>query len=158
MYKRILLAYDGSDTAKLALEQAVRLAKDQQAQLRIATVVELMRYSLMTAGGYPFEPAQLWDALLEGGRKELEEAQANARSAGVEAETVLLEDKEPSQRVAGILVKEAQRWDADLIVLGTHGRRGFDRLFLGSVAETLMRMATTPVLLVRTKSGGMNAV
>jgi nucleotide-binding universal stress UspA family protein len=59
--------------------------------------------------------------------------------------------------VATILGKEAQRWDADLVVLGTHGRRGFDRIFLGSVAETLVRMAPMPVLLVRAKPKSMTA-
>ena len=64
----------------------------------------------------------------------------------------MLEGNDPSQRVASMVVKDSQQWDADLIVLGTHGRRGFDRIFLGSVAETLVRMAPAPVLLVRAKS------
>jgi nucleotide-binding universal stress UspA family protein len=76
---------------------------------------------------------------------------ATSYSAAVEAETVMLEGNDPSQRVASMVVKDAQHWDADLIVLGTHGRRGLDRIFLGSVAETLVRMAPTPVLLVRAK-------
>jgi nucleotide-binding universal stress UspA family protein len=152
MYQRIVVATDGSDTSNIAVDHAVQLAKDQRARLRIVHVVESIGYAVSMAGAYPFDPTPLWEALREGGRQALSTAEAKARSAGVEIETVLLEDKEPPERVASILAKDAQKWDADLIVLGTHGRRGVDRLFLGSVAETLVRMASTPVLLVRAKT------
>jgi nucleotide-binding universal stress UspA family protein len=152
MYQRIVVATDGSDTSNIAVEHAVQLAKDQRARLRIVHVIESIGYAVSMAGAYPFDPTPLWEALREGGRQALSTAEAKARSAGVEIETALLEDKEPPERVASILAKDAQKWDADLIVLGTHGRRGVDRLFLGSVAETLVRMASTPVLLVRAKT------
>jgi len=152
MYQRIVVATDGSDTSNIAVEHAVQLAKDQRARLRIVHVVESIGYAVSMAGAYPFDPTPLWEALREDGRQALSTAEAKARSAGVETETALLEDKEPPERVASILAKDAQKWDADLIVLGTHGRRGVDRLFLGSVAETLVRMASTPVLLVRAKT------
>ena len=149
MYSRILIAIDGSDTAYLALDHAVHLATDQRARLRIVHVVELFRYAASIADGYAFDPTLLWDTLREEGKQALSVAEARARSAGVVTETAMLEGDDPSQRVATSVAKDAQRWDADLIVLGTHGRRGFDRLFLGSVAEALVRIATTPVLLVR---------
>ena len=152
MYPRILVAIDGSDTSNLALEQAVQLAKDQRARLRIVHVVESARYAVSMADGYPFDPTPLWEALRGDGRQALLTAESKARGAGVEAETVMLEGNDPSQRVASMVVKDAQQWDADLIVLGTHGRRGLDRIFLGSVAETLVRMAPAPVLLVRAKT------
>ena len=153
MYARILVAIDGSDASYLALDHAVQLATDQRAKLRIVHVVELFRYAASIADGYAFDPTLLWEALREEGKHALSVAEARARSAGVVAETVMLEGDDPSQRVATSVVKDAQRWDADLIVLGTHGRRGVDRLFLGSVAETLVRIANTPVLLVRKKTG-----
>lgn len=152
MYKRIVVATDGSDTSSIAVEHAVQLAKDQRARLRFVHVVESIGYAVSLAGAYPFDPTPLWEALREDGRKALATAEAKARSAGVDAETALLEDQEPPERVAAILAKDAQKWDADLIVLGTHGRRGFDRLLLGSVAQALIRMAPTPVLLVRAKT------
>lgn len=157
MYQRILAAVDGSDTSDLAVDHAVQLAKDQRARLRIVHVVESLRYTASMAGGYPFDPTPMWEALRESGHQALKKAQATAREAGVETETMLLEDQGLSERVATILLKEAQRWDADLVVLGTHGRRGFDRIFLGSVAETLVRMAPMPVLLVRAKPKSMTA-
>ena len=151
MYPRILVAIDGSATSNLALEQAVQLAKDQRARLRIVHVVDLFRYSAPIADGYAFDPTLLWETLREEGRQALSDAEAKARSAGVVAEAAILEGNDASQRVASLVVRDAQQWDADLIVLGTHGRRGVDRLFFGSVAETLVRIAPTPVLLVREK-------
>jgi nucleotide-binding universal stress UspA family protein len=151
MYQRILVAIDGSETAQLALNHAVQLAKDQRARLRIAHVVEVLglTYTASMAGGYPFDATTVLESLRESASKLLQEAEAKARSADIEVETVLLEDDDPTARVASAISKEADRWEADLIVLGTHGRRGFDRLLLGSVAETLVRTATLPLLLVR---------
>lgn len=150
MYRRILVAIDGSDISSLALDQAVQLAADQRARLRIVHVVDLYQYATPVADGYAFDPTLLWEASREEGRQALLVAEAKARSAAVDVETAMLEG-DATQRVASLVVKDAQHWDADLIVLGTHGRRGFDRIFLGSVAETLVRMAPTPVLLVRAK-------
>ena len=146
MYRRILVLLPiGSETSSIAIEHAEQLAKDQRARLRIVHVVESIGHCRWIAGSaaYPFDPTPLWEAMREDGRKALSMAEAKAVSAGVGTETALLEDKEPPERVASILARDAQRWDADLIVIGTHGRRGIDRLLVGSVAETLARMAPT---------------
>ena len=82
-------------------------------------------------------------------QRTLREAAALARKAGVNAETGLLEVQQMNDRIADELAREARKWPADLIVVGTHGRRGLSHLFLGSVAETIMRVAPRPVLLVR---------
>lgn len=68
----------------------------------------------------------------------------------MQVETALLETG--GERIASVIYREAQRWQADLIVIGTHGRSGFSRLFLGSVAEGVVRMAMVPVLLVPDES------
>ena len=149
MYQRILVAIDGSDSSFIALDHAVQLAMDQQARLQIVHVVELFRYPVSIAGGYAFDPTPLWNALRDEGRRALSVAEAKARTAGIKAETAMLEVDDPSQRVATVIVNDAQHWDANLIVLGTHGRRGFDRILIGSVAEAMIRVAHTPVLLVR---------
>jgi nucleotide-binding universal stress UspA family protein len=85
----------------------------------------------------------------ESSNKLLAEARSEAEKAGVRAETQLLELDERSQRISDRIANEAAAWPADLIVLGTHGRRGMDRLVLGSVAEGVARTATAPVMLVR---------
>ena len=152
MYQRILVAIDGSDISYLALDHAVQLAEHQKAQLRIVHVVELLGYAGSMADGAAFDPSQLWEALRDQGRQALSVAEARAHSAGVEAETVMLEGDDVSQRVAATVAEDAKQWAANLIVLGTHGRRGFHRILLGSVAETLVRMAPAPVLLVPAQS------
>lgn len=149
MYKRIVVAVDGSETSRLALDHALQLAKDQRARVRIVNALESIHYLVSLSGGYPFDASELIESLRQEGKRVLETSLQTARAAGVEAESVLIEGKEPMDRAATIVAQEAKNWDADLIVLGTHGRRGFDRLVLGSVAEALVRIASTPVLLVR---------
>jgi nucleotide-binding universal stress UspA family protein len=151
MYRRILVAVDGSETSTLALEHALQLGKDQRAHVRIVHALESLQYLVALAGGYVFDIGELLDSLRREGERVLAESADRARAAGVEAEAALIEGKEPMDRTAQIVVEDARRWDADLIVLGTHGRRGFDRLFLGSVAEHVLRAASVPVLLVRAR-------
>jgi nucleotide-binding universal stress UspA family protein len=146
MYQRILAAVDGSSTSDRALQEAIRLAKDQQAALHIVNVIDLVPL--------------IWDvefmdsdaiqrALRQVGRTVIDRARETAKSAGVEAEALLAEIGTPGQRVAGRIVEAATAWPADLLVIGTHGRRGLDHLLLGSIAEGVMRLAPMPVLLVR---------
>lgn len=150
MYRRILVAIDGSDTAQLALDHALQFAREQQAQVRIVHALESVHFLVSMAGGYPFDAGALIDSMRQDGKRVLEDARVQAHKAGVEAETALVEGEMPD-RIATIVAQDALRWNADLIVIGTHGRRGFDRVVLGSVAETLVRIAHTPVLLVRAK-------
>ncbi|VTU18057.1 Universal stress protein/MSMEI_3859 [Variovorax sp. SRS16] len=77
----------------------------------------------------------------------LAEAKAKALEAGIQADAVLREVMQG--RVADIIVDEAQTAACDLIVMGTHGRRGFSRLALGSDADRVVRSSRVPVLLVR---------
>ncbi|HEU0200075.1 MAG TPA: universal stress protein [Burkholderiaceae bacterium] len=100
MYQRILVAIDSSETAQLALNHAVQLAKDQRARLRIAHVVEVLglTYTASMAGGYPFDSTTLLESLREAAWKLLQEAEAKARSAEVEVEAVLLENEDPGTR------------------------------------------------------------
>lgn len=76
---------------------------------------------------------------------------AVARKQSLQAEARLLEVSLVGDRVADVMARFAKRWKADLIVIGTHGRRGISHLFPGSVAESVLRSAPTPVLLVRGK-------
>ena len=83
----------------------------------------------------------------EGGEKVLKTAKARVEASGVPVETALFDSF--AGRVCDLVVAEAPNWHADLIVLGTHGRRGVGRVFMGSDAEQIVRLAPTPVLLVR---------
>jgi nucleotide-binding universal stress UspA family protein len=82
------------------------------------------------------------------GEKILAAARETAQKAGLESESALMETETPTQHVAETIAKEASRWPADLVVLGTHGRRGFERMLLGSVAEGMARRSPVPVLLI----------
>lgn len=146
MYKHILVAVDGSPISKRALKEAIKLAQTLQAELRIVHVIDEFAFSWDT------EFAQMEATLVyihEAGKRILEAATKEARDMNIKVESKLLEIETPDMRVGELIAQEAANVNADLIVLGTHGRRGFSRLLLGSVAETVVRVAIPPVLLVR---------
>ena len=145
VYKRILVPVDGSSTSKAGLNEALRLAKDQKAKLKLIHIVdELMIFSSSEAG-LNIEP--IIESMKRGGKRILERAAKMAAARGVRPETELWENA--TGRVAEVLIGRAKRWRADLIVMGTHGRRGVNRLVLGSDAELVVRNSPVPVLLVR---------
>jgi len=146
MYSRILVAVDESPHAGHALTHAAGLAKRLSAALRIVHVADM--------GWLPLGPELAIDieavakARRAAGEKILAAAREAARATEVEAETRLLETATPTQRIAAAIADEAARWPADVVVLGTHGRHGVERLLLGSVAEGLARLSAVPVLLI----------
>lgn len=146
MFKRILVAVDGSDTAELALLQAIKLAKDSQAHLRLVYVIDVMNLNMGT--DFPY-PSEISDALTRNAQALLDKAGSVAREAGMSVETALLCIDRLGQHIPEMIAADAEAWPADLIVIGTHGRRGLSHLFLGSVAEGVSRVATKPVLLIR---------
>lgn len=146
MYQRILVPIDGSTTAEQGLSEALRLAKLTGGQLRLLHVVEEVIFATGFEG-YAAYAGDLITALVDSGKQLLAQAKARADAAGVKADTVLTEGLAPS--AAERVIEQAKSWHADLIVLGTHGRRGARRLLLGSDAEQIVRMSPVPVLLVR---------
>jgi len=147
MYKHILVAVDGSDTSNLALQEAIKLAKEQQAALRLIHVVdETPAYMLVET---PYLVADYQKAMRDAGQKVLATCAATVSQAGVEVDTKFALLEVLAQRICDAINEEAKRWPADLIVIGTHGRHGFNHLLLGSVAEGVIRLATKPVLVIR---------
>jgi nucleotide-binding universal stress UspA family protein len=157
MYQRILVAIDESATAELALREAALLAKEHNATLRLAHVIDdtVAYTAVLTPPGVVQRQADVDRVettvqLLRGfGENVLSRGATAARALGANAETTLLSVAESGGRVYDSIEGEAARWPADLVVIGTHGRRGFRRLLIGSVAEGLIRITTKPVLLVR---------
>ena len=146
MYQRILVPVDGSPTSNRGLAEAIALAKLTGGYLRLIHVVDNL--SITTAmDGYTAYSAEVFESLRAGGAEIIEAARATVAAAGVNIETVLHDNFEGS--VHELVIAEADSWKADLIVLGTHGRRGIGRMLLGSSAEYILRIATVPVLLVR---------
>lgn len=148
MFKRILVAVDGSGTAEQALQEAIKLAKELQAQLRIVHAVDIVNINLGME--FPNSP-EILDAMTKSGQKILRKAEAVTREAGIPVETRLIEIDTLGHSIPEMIAADAEAWPADLIVLCTHGRRGLSHLFLGSVAEGVVRVATKPVLLIRGK-------
>jgi nucleotide-binding universal stress UspA family protein len=89
--------------------------------------------------------------MAKSGRDILEKAAAAVAEAGLETDTKLIEINTPGRRIPEVIAEEADAWPADLIVVGTHGRRGLSHVFLGSVAEGIVRVSAKPVLLIRGK-------
>jgi nucleotide-binding universal stress UspA family protein len=145
MYQRILVPVDGSHTSTLGLQEAIRIAVDQRATLRLVHVVDELVVA-QNFDGY-FNTGDLLDALRDAGKKALHNALALTRKHGLKAESSLFESL--GGRISETIVKEAKKWRADLIVIGTHGRRGVTRMVLGSDAEAILRVTPVPVLLVR---------
>ena len=148
MYKRILVAIDGSESGDRALKEALSLAGVHRAMLRLVHVVDMVPPYFSGDTNF-IDVVAVEEALAQSGRQILQKAHALATTAGIPAETALLKTGVPERRIADVVVAEAKRWPADLIVVGTHGRRGLSHLFLGSVAEGIVRISTVPVLLIR---------
>jgi len=147
VYRRILVPIDGSDTASRGLAEAIELAKGQKAALRLLHVVDqaaLVQYPEATLYG-----ADLPRALEKRGQEILAEAEAVVRKHGLKVDTVF---HRRLGRAADVIIQQAKKWPADIIVLGTHGRRGVNRLVMGSDAELVVRATPVPVLLIRSKT------
>ncbi|WP_168793967.1 universal stress protein [Paraburkholderia aromaticivorans] len=145
MYKRILVAIDGSETSEHAFDSALQLARDNGAQLQPLYVVDnpLMAYD---ASGY--DPTILRDACIEEGQRLMADALARMKHENVAGTPRIVDVAPIGEDISERIRISANEFNADLLVLGTHGRRGFKRLFLGSVAERVVRSASLPVLLV----------
>ena len=145
MYKKILVPLDGSETSKRGLEAAIAMAVAFKATLRLVHVTSDFPVMLEMAGTMDFE--KFGDGLHQFGKHLLETTKAQVSEAGIEVTTQLRDIK--SGRVADSIVDEAKAAGCDLIVIGTHGRRGFQHAILGSDAERVIRESTVPVLVVR---------
>jgi nucleotide-binding universal stress UspA family protein len=141
-FHRLIVPVDGSATSSKALGAAFELAQQNGARVRIVHAIE----ELPWISGYE-DANQVRQAVRQAGNQVLADALAAAKASGVEADTRLVESA--GQRLGQVMAAEAQAWDADLVVVGTHGRRGIGRALLGSGAENVIRLAALPVLVIR---------
>lgn len=155
MFRRILVPVDGSPCANRGLRAVIELAREQQASVILLHVVD-QTVLAQSLGAVDYVPEggveSLVAALRETGKKILARAQATLANAGVDATLVLRETM--GQPVADAIVAQARKSRADVIVLGTHGRRGLARIVMGSDAEGVVRASPVPVLLVRAPARG----
>ena len=145
-YKRILVPVDGSHASNRGLREAIRLAKAKNASLGLVHVVDEHLVLVSGAEVYGYT-ANLIPDLRKWGRQVLRNAETLVRRHGLKCTTVLLESQ--TSPVADLIIRQAKKSGADLIIIGTHGRRGVRRLVMGSDAEQIVRTAPVPVMLVR---------
>jgi nucleotide-binding universal stress UspA family protein len=150
MFKRILVPVDGSPTSNKALVAALQLARDAGGRVRLVHCFDELVYFT----GFEYS-ADLVAQAKTYAERVLQDATAIAGSAGVSSDTRLVD--RPGQRLGEAVAEEARSFEADLVVVGTHGRRGLGRALLGSGAEQVIRLAPVPVLVVREPEGGSQA-
>lgn len=142
MFKRILVPLDGSPTSNKALVAALELARERGSLVRLVHSVD--DYIYFTGYEYAGDVLKYTRGY---GEKVLKDGSDIAASAGVPVEVRLLESR--GQRLGDEIAEQAREFGADLVVVGTHGRRGVGRALLGSGAEQVIRVAPCPVLVVR---------
>ena len=145
MYSHILVPIDDSAPAQRGLDEAIGLAHALGSHLHVLHVVDLR--ALISSGAGYMPTQQLLDDWKAMGELLVAKAVERARQQGVTADTAVMCD--PALRVCDAILDEATRSKAELIVMGTHGRRGLTRIALGSDAELVLRESLVPVLLVR---------
>ncbi len=151
MYKHMVVAVDGSKTSLNALNHAAGLAIQGGARLTLVTVANPSEYMTLAPEFLQHESYEA--AAIAGGNEVLAEASAKAKEAGVvDVKTHLLVASKGAKEMAQELVEYAVAQQADLIVIGTHGRSGLMHLLMGSFAETVMRQSSLPLLVIRSNS------
>ncbi|MDD2712552.1 MAG: universal stress protein [Simplicispira sp.] len=146
MYQHILVAVDGSPTSDQAVAQAAALAQAMGARVRLLHVIDPVAHISGFESPEVYSQ-QVLPALQKNAQAVLARALEEVARQGVPVDTVLLQNLDA--RVSQLVIEHAKEWGADLIVLGTHGRRGLQRLMMGSDAQDIACTAPVPVLLVR---------
>jgi nucleotide-binding universal stress UspA family protein len=145
IYKRILVAIDASEPSKVALQTAISLAKTDHAALSIVTVHD---ERFIESSAVPQDISDV-SMLVENDERDgtalLERARSSAAGAGLTDVDVQLLGGDPAANI----VDAARAHGTDLIVVSTHGRAGLSRIFVGSVAEHVIRHASCSVLVAR---------
>ncbi|MBW7861842.1 MAG: universal stress protein [Rhodocyclaceae bacterium] len=153
MYRHVFVAIDDSATSQKALEEAITVARIHGAELEIAHAIDEQLVHVFHAGGVTTTSAsQLKNVLVSSGEEVLTRAVEHARTAGVQARAHLI--KGHGKHADDLIADAVQSSGADLLVVGSHGRRGVRRLLLGSVAENLVRKVGISVLIVRGMPAG----
>lgn len=151
MFKRILVPVDGSHAADLGLNMAIGMAREAGSTVYLLHVVAELIIMQDAIGGAIYAD-RLFEGLREGGQKILDKAEKKLRAKGVSFRSILIE--EPAASVSEGIVRQARKLKADVVVMGTHGRRGLSRMLLGSDAQGVLRDSPVPVLFVRDKGKG----
>lgn len=144
MFQRILIPTDGSDITQKAVDTALKLAKHHGAKLFAISVKEPFPYSAVSEM-QPTPPQEYFDAQERIAQERLSQVLVAAQAQGVEAQAHSVEALHAWEAI----IEHARQVDADLLVMGSHGRRGFQALLLGSETQKVLTHCDFPVLVVR---------
>jgi nucleotide-binding universal stress UspA family protein len=149
MYTHILVATDGSDLAGRALDHAIAVASALKSEITVVTVTEpstVMGAGYSAVAGTIIDPIpELIEAQAASAKDILAKAEAKVKAAGVPVKTFYVNDSFPAEGI----IQTAEKVGADLIVMGSHGRRGLGRLLLGSQTSNVLAQTSVPVLVTR---------
>jgi len=144
LFERLFVPLDGSMLAEAALELAIEIARASGGEIACLYAIDSARaMAPAMTGAYPYDPTPLIDAMKADGENILATARENTASAGVRVTTELCFDS-----ATAAITRAAHDRHSDLIVMGTHGKSGFERAMLGSTAESVLRQSATPVITV----------
>lgn len=146
MYAHILVATDGSDLADRALDQAIAIAKALKSDVTVSEPASVVGAGYYAGTGYIGDPIPgLIEAQEKAAKDLLDKSEVKVKAAGLPVKTVYVNDSFPAEGI----VLTAEKLGADLIVMGSHGRRGLGRLLLGSQTSNVLAQTKTPVLVTR---------
>ena len=148
MYRNILFPTDGTDGARAALDHALNLAERHDATLHLLNVVSDARWSMLDDEGMAMtgvDVGEIQQNLERRAETVIDETAKTVEERGVTCVSDVVSGDSPHSAILDYAADE----NIDLIVMGTHGRRGFDRLLMGSVAEKVVRSSPVPVLTVK---------
>ena len=152
MYKSILVPLDGSEASEDGLQQAIGIAHGDKATLHLLHVIDSFPVMFEMSAQANFDTMK--QSLRSWSEGMLETARRKAAEQGVNAQVIVRELV--TGRVSDAIVDVARDAACDLIVMGTHGRRGLRRMMLGSDAESVVRLCHIPVLLVPQRAGAQS--
>ncbi|HBI68018.1 MAG TPA: universal stress protein [Massilia sp.] len=145
MYKRILIPTDGSQVSGLAADAAIELARSCGSGIVTLSIVVPEPVLPYVEGGIVLDTGQQTEALLENAHGFVGTVAERARRSGIECTPVTQIDPDPARAI----VEAAGEYECDLIVMGSHGRRGLSRLLAGSVTQAVLAYAPVPVMVLR---------
>jgi nucleotide-binding universal stress UspA family protein len=141
---RILLATDGSDFSRAAAQSIAKRPWPSASEVKVVSVFHVAESVTDRWSDLPEEIALIESEILHQGEEDVDAARKIVADAGLKVTTSVLKGYPKS-----VIVDEAERWGADLVVVGSHGRRGFSRLFMGSVSEAVAMHAHCSVEVIR---------
>jgi nucleotide-binding universal stress UspA family protein len=145
MFKSILLPTDGSDLSDKATATAVEFAKLNQAKIVAITVIQPLPFSSMGDSGAVIDSGQFATQMQDAARRHIGKVAAAAQAAGIPFEGLVAMSPSPYEEI----VEAANKHGCDIIIMASHGRKGLNRLFLGSETQKVLAHTTLPVMVLR---------